>query len=139
MKNASPLRLLFLEDDADTRAMVTVALRQSDIEVHTVDTVDEALRLVDRQTYQAYLLDGMVPDGDSLRLCRALRARFPTRPVIFYSGLGFSTDLQKAMDAGASDYLVKPFLGDLGKVVRDLVTEAAAMGSGSSPDDKIGH
>ena len=102
MKNTSPLRLLFLEDDADTRAMVTVALRQSDIEVHAVDTVDEALRLVDRQTYQAYLLDGMVPDGDSLRLCRALRARFPTRPVIFYSGLGFSTDIQKAMDAGAS-------------------------------------
>jgi hypothetical protein len=64
---------------------------------------------------------------------------FSNATCYFYSGLGFSTDIQKAMDAAASDYLVKPFLGDLGKVVRDLVTEAAAMGSGSSPDDKIGH
>jgi DNA-binding response OmpR family regulator len=124
-------QLLFLEDDADTRDMVTFLLEQSDIEVHTVETVAEALRLARLQPFDAYLLDGMVPDGNSLRLCRILHRRFPTRPVIFYSGLGYSTDIKKGMDAGATNYLVKPFLGDLAKVVKDCAKEVAASQAGN--------
>jgi DNA-binding response OmpR family regulator len=138
MENGSSFQLLFLEDDADTRDMVIFTLRSSDIEVHTVETIEEAFRLAREQTFHAFLLDGMVPDGHSLVLCQALRELFPMRPVIFYSGLGYATDIQKAMDAGASDYLVKPFLGDLGKVVKDRVIEAAAKGAHSSKTDEIG-
>ena len=134
MEPSSRLQVLFLEDDPDTREMVTVMLSQSDIEVLSVETSREAMLLAGTKAFNAFLLDGMLPDGDSVRLCRVLKARFPERPVIFYTGVAESLEIERAMTAGAAAYLVKPYLGDLAKAVTDAV-HFAANGSAAWPSD----
>ena len=123
MDTISHPQVLFLEDDFDTREMVVVLLRQSDIDVITAETAGEALVLATKNV-DAFLLDGMVPNGDSIRLCRTLKARFPGKPIIFYTGLAESADIERAMSAGAAAYLVKPFHGDLGEVIAHWIQEA---------------
>ena len=121
----SPLRskVLFLEDDSDTLEMVSVCLQQSGIDVIPAQTSGEALILATGNV-DAFLLDGMVPDGDSIRLCRILKARFPKKPVIFYTGLAQQSNITMAMSAGATAYLVKPFNGDLAEVIARWIGEA---------------
>ena len=103
------IRVLYLEDDEDSREMVTFMLNLSGIEVSSVTSSKDAARLAKSEIFDLYLLDGLLPTGDSLQLCRDLRADNPSTPIIFYSALGFQSDIQKGFEAGANDYLVKPF------------------------------
>lgn len=129
MYQPQPLNVLFLEDDADTREMVTVLLKQSNIEVASTKTPVEALQLADLRAFDAFLLDGMGSAGGSFGLCRILRSKFPTTPVIFYSGEGHDVAIRRAMAAGATEYLVKPFDGDLAGVVTDCIRESGVVAS----------
>ena len=118
------LQVLFLEDDADTREMVTVLLRQSDIAVAAVGTAGEVLIMAGTKPFNAFMLDGITPNGDSVRLCKLLKSRFPERPVVFYTGLADSESMERAMSAGAAGYIVKPYFGDLAKVLNQTIGAA---------------
>ena len=117
------IRVLYLEDDEDSREMVTFMLNLAGIEVASVTSSKDAARLAKSDVYDLYLLDGLLPTGDSLQLCRDLRAENPSTPIIFYSALGFQSDIQKGLEAGANDYLVKPYNGDLSEAVLRAVQE----------------
>lgn len=119
-------RVLYLEDDEDAREMVTFMLGQSDIEVAPAITAEEAWRLAKAQRFDLYLLDGMLPCGDSLDLCRDLRDYDPFTPILFYSAMAFDTDIKNGMAAGANGYLVKPYSGDLSETVLDTIRNAQA-------------
>lgn len=123
MQHTSHPKVLFLEDNADSREMVTMLLQLSDIDVVLAETCHDALMAADAQI-DAFLLDGMATGGDSVRLCRILKARFPRKPVIFYTGMAQSTEIARAMQAGASAYLVKPYDGDLAQVIADGIRAA---------------
>lgn len=109
---AKPI-VLFLEDDADTRALVKFTLERAGLDVILAETVPDAWHAALAYEIDLYLLDCMLPNGDCLKLCRDVRAIEPTKPILFLSGLAYKADIQKGIDAGATAYLVKPYDGDL--------------------------
>lgn len=113
MKSTEYLRVLYADDDDDSRQMMSVMLRFSDIKVTTADTVAEARRLAQTESFDLYLLDSEFPDGNGLDLCRQLRQYAPHIPIIFYSGNAHKTDIQQGIAAGANAYLVKPICDNI--------------------------
>lgn len=126
MDMPTQLKVLFLEDDADTRDLVAFTLRRSGIDVVLAKTATEAWTLANNETFDLYLLDGLIPDGDSIELCRNLREASPSKPIVFYSGLAFKADIQRGLDAGANRYLVKPFDGNLAETILQTINGGSA-------------
>ncbi len=109
--------VLFLEDDCGTREMVILTLRLSGMKVLCAKTRDEAWDLAHKYIFDLFLLDGLLPNGDSLELCRQLREFAPYTPIVFCSDLKHQADKQKGLDAGANNYLTKPFSGNLAETL----------------------
>lgn len=121
MSDPRNIRVLYLEDDEDSREMVRFMLGLSGIDVETALTVEEAERAAMTRNFDLYLLDGLLPCGDSLELCRTLRQFDPIKPIVFYTALGFQADVQKGLAAGANAYLIKPYSGDLSETVLKII------------------
>ncbi|MFN7003623.1 MAG: response regulator [Roseinatronobacter sp.] len=103
------MRILFVEDDRTTADYILQGLRQ---EGHVVDYVAdgrEALALAISASYAIIILDRMLPGLDGLSLLKALRAAKITIPVIFLTAMGAVEDRIEGLQAGADDYLAKPF------------------------------
>ena len=100
--------VLYIEDDKDTRELVTLLLEQSGYELVAAEDYDEALRLARTNRFDLYLIDNRMSGGSGIDLCKKLREFNPFTPVLFYSGAAYETDKQQAFVAGAQAYLVKP-------------------------------
>jgi DNA-binding response OmpR family regulator len=105
-----PQRILVVEDNRDSREMVRTLLSESrnDFEVIGVETAAEALALDGHQPFDLYVLDIWLPGMDGLGLCRRLRERGRTQPIIFFSAMVQPTDRKYVLAAGADEFLVKP-------------------------------
>lgn len=108
MKLNKRLSVLYAEDNDDSGFMLTILLGFSDIDVHWVRSVREALQLAQKRCFDLFLLDSTLPDESGYDLCRQLREFFPQIPIVFYSGEARVSDRQKGLRAGANAYLVKP-------------------------------
>jgi DNA-binding response OmpR family regulator len=117
MKRKSNLRVLYVEDDQDSADMVEITLRFADIDVFQSSSVDHAWKRALTESFDLYLLDGKVKDGATLGLCGKLHEMAPDTPILFYSGLAGQADIQNGLDAGAREYLVKPYFGNLADTV----------------------
>jgi DNA-binding response OmpR family regulator len=125
-----PLRLLFVDDDADIRTIVTLALaRDPAIALDAVASAAEALaRMRGATPPDAALLDVSMPDMDGPALLAALRAIAPRLPVIFMTARGRERDLAALHAAGAAGVIVKPFEPlTLVERVRALLSVGSAM------------
>jgi DNA-binding response OmpR family regulator len=103
------VRILVVEDHRATRTMVELALRERG---HTVDGVESVAQAQDRlraDTYDVVVLDWMLPDGSGVELCRTMRAGGRSVPVLMLTARGEVADRVSGLDAGADDYLRKPF------------------------------
>ena len=101
--------IVIVEDDDELRAVVARGLRE---EGFTVDGVASGAQLLDRiehATPDALVIDVGLPDTDGRDLCQALRARGIDAPVIFLTARDALVDRIAGFDAGADDYLTKPF------------------------------
>ncbi len=125
MPRPEKIRVLYLEDDEDSRNMVSFLLDMSGIEVIAAITTEQAWQLATTRYFDLYLLDGLLPSGDSLSLCRDLREHAPMTPILFYSALGFPTDVENGIAAGANDYLIKPYSGDLPEVIFQAIRNSS--------------
>jgi len=105
-------RILYTEDDADTRELVTMVLGRENCQVIATGSYEEALRLAQAERFDLYLLDNWLPGISGVRLCQLLREVDPHIPVLFYSAAAYETDRQQALSSGAQGYLVKPVVGD---------------------------
>lgn len=123
MKFPNCYRILYAEDNADSRDLVTMMCGLSNIEVVTSETVTEAWRLAQSEQFDLYLLDTRFPGEDGLELCRRLRSYAPHTPILIYSGNAYETDKKKGLAAGANDYLTKPFMGDLAETIRQSIEQ----------------
>ena len=105
-----PQRILVVEDNRDSRDMVRTLLSESDCgyEVTAVETAAEALALDGSMPFDLYVLDIWLPGMDGLGLCRRLRERGRTQPIIFFSAMVQTTDRNYVLAAGADEFLVKP-------------------------------
>ena len=124
MKYPNRYRILYAEDNEDSRLLVSLMCEFSDIEVVTTDTAAEAWKLALSEHFDLYLLDSKFPDGDGLKLCYSLRRYAPHTPILIYSGNAYKADKKKGLAAGASDYLTKPYQGDLIATIRENIEQS---------------
>ncbi len=98
--------VLIVEDESGVRQALERGLAQGGFDTTAVCAAREALRV---DNHDIALVDLGLPDGDGVELCRALRARYPDRPIIVVTGRRDEVDVVDALDAGADDYVTKPF------------------------------
>ncbi|KAA9111688.1 response regulator transcription factor [Microbacterium rhizomatis] len=101
-------RLLYVEDDAEIAGMVTEVLS----EVYDVDHLADgaaALTTALRENYDVMVIDRRLPGMDGVALVAAVRTARITTPILLLTALGGVSDRVEGLDAGANDYLVKPF------------------------------
>lgn len=119
-------RVLIVEDDPAAAELLALVMQRAGYEVMVVATAAEALHTVVRGV-QVVLLDLGLPDMDGLQACRELRALRIALPILVVSARSSESDLVLALNAGADDYLVKPFrTQELLARVRALLRRAAA-------------
>ena len=113
-------RILYVEDDDDSRYLMKVMLQQAndDYKVTSVSTVQKALVLIENLTFDLYILDYALPDETGTELCRKIRRTDLHTPIMFYSAMAREIDYQMAKAAGATEYLVKP--DDLDKLTETV-------------------
>jgi two-component system, OmpR family, response regulator MprA len=125
------MRLLVIEDDPGVRGAVERALRAAGHEVESVADGQKGLDLAQTRPYDAVVLDLGLPGLDGLEVCRRLRAVGNHVPVLVLTARAAIVDRVEGLDAGADDYLVKPFaLDELLARLRALGRRAAADGRG---------
>jgi two-component system response regulator QseB len=122
------MRALVVEDDEHLAMLVLAALKRIGLTVDHVTRVDEALAASRAVSYQAIVLDRVLPDGDGIEVVRQIRdARLPTR-VLILSTRAEPESRIGGLDAGADDYLSKPFdVGELVARVRALLRRPVEM------------
>lgn len=103
------MKLLLAEDDPKLLRHLAAGLRESGHVVDCAQDGAEARWAVENGGYDALVLDIMMPQVDGVTLVRALRRRGVSAPVIFITARGEVHDRVAGLDAGADDYLVKPF------------------------------
>jgi two-component system, NtrC family, nitrogen regulation response regulator GlnG len=126
-------RVLVVDDDAAIRTVIAQALRRHDHEVTTADTLAQMDRLLAQQRFDVLITDVVLPDGDGLRHLASVTQRYPELPAIVLSAQNTLTTAVRATEAGAYEYLPKPF--DLDVLAR-AVAGAAARG-GALPDERL--
>jgi len=105
-------RILIVEDDRAVRQALERALTFEGYDVATANDGSEGLAMVLNHPPDAIVLDVMMPLIDGLELCRRIRARGDTTPILVLTARDTVTDRVAGLDAGADDYLVKPFALD---------------------------
>lgn len=105
-------RILLIEDHERLARLLCKALRGAGIAVDVVERLDAAWDAVGRMPYQALVLDRGLPDGDGLGLLRRLRAAGLALPCLVLTACDALHDRVEGLDAGADDYLPKPFAVD---------------------------
>ena len=102
-------KILVIEDDATTGSFVARGLDEHGFSVDCADNGRDGLFLATDGTYDAIVLDRMLPQMDGMAVLGALRAAAIETPVIILSALGAVDDRVDGLNAGCDDYLVKPF------------------------------
>jgi two-component system KDP operon response regulator KdpE len=101
-------RILVVDDEPQILRALRTNLRGAGYEVTTAETVEQALAEAAMRPPDAVILDLLLPDGSGTDVCRELR-RWSDVPVILLSAIGDESEKVAALDAGADDYVTKPF------------------------------
>jgi two-component system, OmpR family, response regulator len=119
------MRLLVVEDEPKLAALVARGLREEGYAVDVTDRGEDALWMARSAQYDAILLDVMLPGYDGFAVCRQLRKERVWSPILMLTARDGVGDRVTGLDAGADDYLPKPFAFDeLLARVRALVRRA---------------
>ena len=104
-------RVLVVDDEPQILRAVQMKLRGAGYAVETASTAKEALMKAAMRPPEAVILDVLLPDGRGTDVCRELR-EWSTAPILVLSAVGEEREKIEALDAGADDYVTKPFSGD---------------------------
>jgi two-component system, OmpR family, KDP operon response regulator KdpE len=107
----SGARLLVVDDEPQILRALQLKLRTAGYAVDTAATAAEALMKAAMRPPEAIILDLLLPDGSGTEVCREVRA-WSTVPILVLSAVGEEREKIAALDAGADDYVTKPFSGD---------------------------
>jgi two-component system OmpR family response regulator len=121
------MRVLIVEDQAKLAALLARGLREEGHAADVAERGEDALWMAAAAPYDAIVLDIMLPGIDGLETCRALRKRGVWSPVLMLTARDAVGDRVSGLDAGADDYLTKPFsFEELLARLRALVRRAPA-------------
>jgi len=112
------MRILFAEDDRQLRASVIRGLREASYVVDAASTGTQAGTLAAANEYDAIILDVLLPGRSGLDVCAEIRQRGSRVPILMLTALDAIEHRIAGLDAGADDYLVKPF--DFGELMARL-------------------
>lgn len=127
------MRILIVEDNGPTRDLLIRALEDDGATVITAARLSTGLRQATEAEFDVIVLDLMLPDGDGLDLCRRIRAEGIATPVLCLTARAEVADRVEGLDAGADDYLRKPF------ALAELRARIRALGrrSGQAPPARL--
>ena len=126
------MRLLLIEDDQDLLRALKMRLVQEGYDCDTCDNGDDAAYYLENGGYQAVVLDRMLPGRDGLTILRDMRGANNETPVLMLTALDAVKDRTDGLDAGADDYLVKPFaMPELLSRIRALIRRPPVMRGGA--------
>ncbi|MFG6500063.1 response regulator transcription factor [Sulfitobacter sp. 1A13191] len=124
------MRILVVEDDASLADGLCIGLRLHGFVPELVGTCEDAQEAWEQDGFSAVVLDIMLPDGSGLELLRTIRSQGTRTPVLLLTALDQICDRIAGLDAGADDYLAKPFdLGELGARLRAITRRAQGQAS----------
>jgi two-component system, OmpR family, response regulator len=103
------MKILIIEDDNETRDYVSAGLKEAGHNVDSARDGYEGLLLAKEGNYDLFIIDRMLPHLDGLTLVKALRSAGCNVPVLFLTTMCGIDDRVEGLNAGADDYLVKPF------------------------------
>ncbi|MBC8339812.1 MAG: phosphate regulon transcriptional regulator PhoB [Rhodospirillales bacterium] len=128
----SPL-VLIIEDEMPQAEMLRYNLEKEGFRTLVADTGEEAMRRVDMEVPDLVVVDWMLPERSGIDICRELRARAETRqlPIIMLTARGEEGDRVLGLEAGADDYVVKPYSPrEMVARIKALLRRAAPEASG---------
>ncbi len=103
------MKILIAEDDNDLRYALQVCFQRNNFTVDVVDNGEDALAYLQLGSYDAAVLDVMMPKLDGISVVRKLRAEKNATPILLLTARAEIEDRVEGLDAGANDYLPKPF------------------------------
>ena len=135
---STPARVLIVEDERQIRRFVRVAVEEEGCEVAEAETMAQGLVEAGARRPDLLILDLGLPDGNGIELIRDLRS-WSDLPVLILSARTQEHDKIDALDAGADDYLTKPFgVGELRARVRALLRRRSRSAEAASPIVEFG-
>jgi two-component system OmpR family response regulator len=130
------MRILLVEDQASLARQVAEKIQRSGYDVDQVETIEEALRALDSCAYSLALLDRRLPDGDGVSLVPRIRKMRPETRILMLTALDAIDDRIEGLDAGADDYLTKPF--NLDEMIARIRANLRKHGASPAPPVAIG-
>lgn len=123
------MKLLLAEDTVDMNRVITAVLEHEKYEVTSVYDGEEALEHLGEESYDAIILDIMMPKKDGMQVLGELRQAGDVTPVLMLTAKSEIDDRVAGLDAGADDYLVKPFaMKELLARIRSLTRRSSGFG-----------
>jgi two-component system KDP operon response regulator KdpE len=128
-------RILVVDDEPQIVRGLKIILRTAGYVVEAAETMAQALAVLGSRPPDALVLDLVLPDGEGVEVCREVR-RFSRLPILVLSAVGDEREKVRALDAGADDYITKPFgtdelLARLRAVLRRSADADADAGGGA--------
>ncbi|QMW03253.1 response regulator transcription factor [Spirosoma foliorum] len=115
------MRILIVEDEWEVASLIKAGLEEYDFEADTAGNAMEAQKQLADKEYDIVILDVNLPVINGFDLCRMIRNRFETLPILMLTAFGSTDSKVNGFEAGADDYLVKPF------EFRELVVRLRAL------------
>lgn len=103
------MRILLVEDEKKLASFIKRGLKEKNYAVDVADNGDDGLFMAESNPYDLIVLDIMLPGQDGIAICRALRKANNTTPILMLTARDEVEDKVAGLDAGADDYLTKPF------------------------------
>ncbi|MFQ5486992.1 MAG: response regulator transcription factor [Gammaproteobacteria bacterium] len=129
-------RILIVEDNPEIADLITLHLRDMEVDSDVAGDGEQALALAESRCYDLVILDLMLPLLDGLEVCRRLRARPHYVPIIMLTARSAELDRVLGLEMGADDYLTKPFsIPELLARVRAQFRRQAAVAQASVSND----
>lgn len=125
------MRVLVVEDEKKTAAFIRKALQAENFAVDVTHNGNDALTLAASTPFDAIILDIMLPGRDGLSVLRQLRERKNKTPVLLLSARGEVNERVEGLNAGADDYLAKPF------ALAELIARVRALGRRAGENNSV--
>ena len=125
-------------DDEDNCEMLELMLQLAgyDYDFVGVSSTDDALKKIAKEKFDLYILEYRLPDIAGIELCRQIRQTDSETPIMFFSGMARPSDRDKAMGAGATEYLIKPNdLDRFGETIERLLRQSPSISQSAITDE----